>query len=155
MQKTLVWSWVRKIPWRKGRLPTPVFVGFPGAQIAKNSPAMRETWVQPLSWEDPLSLWRRERLPTLVFWPGEFHGQSSPAGYSPWGRTELDTTEWLSKMSYKCSLLTVASISIMHLKFISVVCSVKFHLADMLEFAYPYTSWILSTGLQFIHSPGH
>ena len=21
-------------------------------------------------------LWRRERLPTPVFWPGEFHGQS-------------------------------------------------------------------------------
>ena len=25
-------------------------------------------------------LWRRERLPTPVFWPGEFHGL-----YSPWG----------------------------------------------------------------------
>ena len=25
--------------------------------------------------------WRRERLPTPVFWPGEFHGQ-----YSSWGR---------------------------------------------------------------------
>ena len=24
--------------------------------------------------------WRRERLPTPVFWPGEFHGL-----YSPWG----------------------------------------------------------------------
>ena len=32
--------------------------------------------------------WRRERLPTLVFWPGEFHGL-----YSPWGHKELDTTE--------------------------------------------------------------
>ena len=35
--------------------------------------------------------WRRERLPTPVFWPGEFHGL-----YSPWGHKELDTTEWLS-----------------------------------------------------------
>ena len=122
MQKTWVWSCVGKISWRRGRLPTPVFVGFPGAQIVKNSPAIWETWVQPLNWEDHLSLWRRERLPTPVFWPREFHGQSSLAGYSPWGRTELDTTEWLSKMSYKCSLLTEASISIMHLKFISVVC---------------------------------
>ena len=25
--------------------------------------------------------------------PGEFHGQRSLAGYSPWGRKELDTTE--------------------------------------------------------------
>ena len=29
-----------------------------------------------------------ERLPTPVFWPGEFHGL-----YSPWGRKESDTTE--------------------------------------------------------------
>ena len=31
------------------------------------------------------------RLPTPVFWPGEFHGL-----YSPWGLKESDTTEWLS-----------------------------------------------------------
>ena len=30
-------------------------------------------------------LWRREWLPTSVFVPGEFHGQRSVAGYSPWG----------------------------------------------------------------------
>jgi len=36
-------------------------------------------------------LWRRERLPTPVFWPGEFHGL-----YSPWGCKESDTTEGLS-----------------------------------------------------------
>ena len=35
--------------------------------------------------------WRREWLPTLVFWPGEFHGL-----YSPWGGKESDTTEQLS-----------------------------------------------------------
>ena len=35
--------------------------------------------------------WRRERLPTPVFWPREFHGL-----YSPSGRKESDTTEWLS-----------------------------------------------------------
>jgi len=26
--------------------------------------------------------WRREWLPIPVFWPGEFHGQRSLAGYS-------------------------------------------------------------------------
>ena len=31
--------------------------------------------------------WRRERLPTPVFWPGEFHGL-----YGPWGRKESDIT---------------------------------------------------------------
>ena len=35
--------------------------------------------------------WRRERLPTLVFWPGEFHGL-----YKPWGCKESDVTKWLS-----------------------------------------------------------
>ena len=40
--------------------------------------------------------WRREWLPTPVFWPGEFYGQRSLAGYSPWDRKESDTTEQLS-----------------------------------------------------------
>ena len=31
---------------------------------------------------------RRERLPTPVFWPGEFHEL-----YSPWGHKESDMTE--------------------------------------------------------------
>ena len=35
--------------------------------------------------------WRREWIPTPVFLPGEFHGQRSLAGYSPWGLKELDT----------------------------------------------------------------
>ena len=35
--------------------------------------------------------WRRERLPTPVFWPGEFHGLNSL-----WDCQELDMTEWLS-----------------------------------------------------------
>ena len=56
-----------------------------GTQLVKNPPAMQETWVQTLGWEDPQ---RRERLPTPVFWPGEVHGL-----YSPRGRKELGTTE--------------------------------------------------------------
>ena len=35
--------------------------------------------------------WRRKRLPTPVFWHGEFHGL-----YSPWCRKESDMTEQLS-----------------------------------------------------------
>ena len=40
------------------------------AQLVKNLPAVWETWVQSLVWE----YWRRERLPSPVFWPGELHG---------------------------------------------------------------------------------
>ena len=87
-------QFLRKIPWRRDRLPTPVFLGFPCGsagkesscnagdlgsipglgrsagerrsyplqcswaslvgQLVKNPPAMQETWVQPLGWEDPL-----------------------------------------------------------------------------------------------------
>ena len=39
--------------------------------------------------------WRRERLPTPVFWPGESHRQRSLAGYGPGGCKESDTTEQL------------------------------------------------------------
>ena len=37
--------------------------------------------------------WRRSWQPTPVFLPGELHGQSSLAGYSPWDHEELDTSE--------------------------------------------------------------
>jgi len=30
-------SWVGKIPWRRDRLPTPVFLGFPGGSAGKES----------------------------------------------------------------------------------------------------------------------
>ena len=38
------------------------------------------------------SPWRRAWQPTLVFLPGESHGQRSLTVYSPWGRTDSDTT---------------------------------------------------------------
>ena len=47
------------------------------AQLVKNLPAIQETWVRSLGWENPLE---RERLPMPVFWPREFHGL-----YRPWG----------------------------------------------------------------------
>ena len=31
-----------------------------------------------------------------TLWPGEFHGQRSLAGYSPWGRRELNMADQLS-----------------------------------------------------------
>ena len=53
--------WVRTFPWRRNRLPTPIFLGYPlqywaslVAQTVKNPSAMQETWVRSLSWEDPL-----------------------------------------------------------------------------------------------------
>ena len=35
--RPLVDSWVRKIPWRRDRLPTPVYLGFPDGSVGKES----------------------------------------------------------------------------------------------------------------------
>ena len=45
------------------------------AQLVKNLPAMWETWVQSLGWEDAL---KKGKAPTPVLFPGEFHGLYSP-----------------------------------------------------------------------------
>ena len=51
------------------------------AQLVKNPPAMWETWVRSLGWEDPLE----EGMAThsgIFAW--RIHGQRSLTGYSPW-----------------------------------------------------------------------
>ena len=63
------------------------------AQLAKNPPAMQETWVSSLGREDPLE---EGMQPTPVFWPGEFHGQTSLVDYSSGGRKESDKTKQLT-----------------------------------------------------------
>ena len=61
-------------------------------EMVKNLPAVRETRVRSLGWEDSLKkVWQ----PTVVFLPGEVYRQRILAGYSPWGRKELDTTKQL------------------------------------------------------------
>ena len=62
-------------------------------QRLKCLPAMWETWVQSLSWEDPLEKEMATHSSILAWripWAEE------PGGlYSPWGRKESDTTELL------------------------------------------------------------
>ena len=57
--------------------------------MAMNLLAMWEPGFSPWVRKIP---WRREWVPAPVFFPGEFHGQRSLIGYSPWV-TESDTTE--------------------------------------------------------------
>ena len=63
-------------------------------QMVKNLPAMQKTWVQSLGLipesGDPLG---KGMATTPVFLPGEFHGQRSLVGYSPWDHKESDTTK--------------------------------------------------------------
>ena len=47
------------------------------AQLVKNLPAMRETWVQSLGWEDPLKKGKAAHSSNLAWripWYGEVHG---------------------------------------------------------------------------------
>ena len=62
-------------------------------EIKPVNPKGNEPWIfiQRTDAEAPV-LWP----PTLVFLPGEFHGQRSLVGYSPWGWKESDMTEWLT-----------------------------------------------------------
>ena len=82
------------MPWRRYRLPTPVFLGFADGSDGKESAYNA----------GDLGL-----IPGFQRSPGGGHGnllqysclenpqgQSSLVGGSPWGRKELDTTEHLS-----------------------------------------------------------
>ena len=66
-------------------------------QVVKNPPAVWETWVQSLGWEDPLEKGKGTHFSILAW-------RIPWTIYSPWGRKESNTTERLS-----LSLATVVS----------------------------------------------
>ena len=60
--------------------------GFPGKEPACQCRRRGfDSWLRKVPW-------RRKWQPTPVFLPGESHGQRTLAGYSPWGRKELNMT---------------------------------------------------------------
>ena len=68
MQKTPVRFLDQKIHWRRNRLPTPVFLGFPCGSAGKESTCN----AGDLGSIPGLGPWRRGRLPTPVFRPRKF-----------------------------------------------------------------------------------
>ena len=80
--------------WRRDRLPTPIFLGFPGGSDgkeftcnARDLSSISEFGRSPGGGQDnPLQYSCLENP----------QGQRSLAGYSPWARKELDMTEGLS-----------------------------------------------------------
>ena len=88
------------------------------AQRVKNLPAMQETWVQFLGWEDG----PEEGMAThssILAW--EIPWTEEPGGlYSPWGCKELDTTERLSLLlfTYNISLSLYVNL---YLEFTSIL----------------------------------
>ena len=74
-------------------------VGLPRGTLRGKGPACRSRrhGFNPSVWKIP---WGRKWQPTPVFLPGEFNGQRSLVGYSPWGCKELDTTEHAHTQTY-------------------------------------------------------
>ena len=69
--------WVRRFPWRRDRLPIPVFSGFPGGSDCKESTCnVGDPGLIP--WVGKLP-WRRDRLPIPVFsgFPGGSNSKES------------------------------------------------------------------------------
>ena len=58
-------------------------LGFPDGAVVKSPPANARGTGLILESERSPGVGKQ---PTSVFLPGKFHGQSSLAGYSPWGR---------------------------------------------------------------------
>ena len=98
-------------------------------QTVKNSPVMQETQVRSLGQEDPLE---KERLPTPVFLPGEFHGQSSLVSYNPWGHKESYMAERLTlSLSHSMGSCSLAP----NLNYISGTVSGFYFMVFKIDFA--------------------
>ena len=79
------------------------------AQLVKNSPAMWETWVWSLRWEDTLKKGMSTHSSILAWL----------AGYSPWSHKELDMTErLLLSLSVHCVTHWREQFRLKHLNFV-------------------------------------
>ena len=79
MQETGFNSWVGKIHWRRDRLPTPVFLGFPGGSAGKESACNAGDLGSILGEGNS--------------YPLQYSSLENSMDYSPWGGRESDTTE--------------------------------------------------------------
>ena len=84
-------SWIGKIPWRRDRLPTPVFLGFPGGSEGKESTCNEGDLgsIPGLGRSSGGGCGNQLQYSCLK----NPQGQRSLAGYSPWGHDESDMTK--------------------------------------------------------------
>ena len=84
-------SWVGKISWRRDRLQTPVFMGFPGGSDSKESACnARDLDSIPGLGRSPRGGWGNPLQYSHLESP---HGQRNLVGCSAQGHKESDTTE--------------------------------------------------------------
>ena len=96
------------------------------AQTVKNLPAMQETWVQSLDWEDPLEK-EMATHSSILAW--RIPWREEPCGHSPWDRKKSKMTKrltllfmninsqtfpmylWAYFINYRCGDVTVFQLS--------------------------------------------
>ena len=100
MQRPRFNSWVGTIHWKRDRLPTLVFLGFPSDLDSKES-ACDAGDLGSISWSGR-SPGGGHGKPLQYSCLENFHGQRSLASYSPWACKELNTTERLSTAQHMC-----------------------------------------------------
>ena len=88
MQESPVQFLGQEVPWRRDRLPTAVFLGFPGSSAGKESACDAAGLGLFLGWEAPLKKGKATHSSILAW--------RIPWLHSPWDRKESDTTERLS-----------------------------------------------------------
>ena len=74
-------------------------MGFPGGSVVKNLPAMQETWVQSLDWEDPLKEGMATQSSILAWripWT-EMPGQLQSIGLQRVGHDSVTNTFFIFK----------------------------------------------------------
>ena len=103
--------------------------------MVKNPPAMQETWVRSLGWEDLLEEGMETHSSILA--RENPHGQRSLVGCSPWGRKKSNTPEWLSTAQTELAVLVwVLPLSC------CVTWGKSFHISEPLSSTAKWRFWI-------------
>ena len=107
------------------------------AQMVKNLPAMQETWVWSLVWENPLE----ETPPFQYSWPEEFHGRRARRA-TVHGVEESDTTEWLAHTGFSLPVLLLLFLSFFSCALPAYILSI-FVVSTYLPWALVFRLWPL------------
>ena len=99
------------------------------AQLVKNPPAMQETWVRSLVWEDPLEKGKATHSSILAW--------RIPGTSIPWGHKESDTTEQLPLTQGTSLLFSIVSVPI----YIAINNVRGFSLTDLNFNVVPFTTF--------------
>ena len=118
MQETQFSSWVGKICWRRDRLSISVFLGFPCGSVVKNLPAVWETWVWSLGWEDLLEKGKATHS-SILSWkiPRIVHGVAK-------SQTRLRDFTFFSFYSQCCTFHGSGQLKMTYIQHINIILSI-------------------------------